>query len=105
MLVHSVYFSLDDSSAEKIDHLVGECKKYPASHPGVVFFGVGTLEPELDRPVNDRDFDVALNVVFKDRPSHDAYQVAREHRDFIERNQSNWSRVRVFDSLAGDGGD
>jgi hypothetical protein len=100
MLAHNVYFTLEDNSAEKIDHLLAECKKYLARHPGIVFFGAGTLEPELERPVNDRDFDVALHVVFKDRASHDSYQVAQEHKDFIEANNANWKRVRVFDSVA-----
>ena len=44
--------------------LVDACKKYLADHPGVVFFAAGTLNHELNRPVNDRDFDVALHVVF-----------------------------------------
>ena len=52
------------------------CKKYLPTHPGVLHFSVGTLNPELDRPVNDRDFDVALHIVFDSKAAHDAYQVA-----------------------------
>jgi len=99
MLSHDVYFTLADSSEAKVDELIAACKKYLARHRGVVFFAAGKLEPELDRPVNDREFDVALHVVFQDRASHDAYQVATEHTRFIEENKANWMRVRVFDSL------
>ena len=53
---------------------------------------------ELARPVNDRDYDVALHVVFDGRPSHDAYQTTPPHLRFIEENKENWAKVRVFDS-------
>jgi hypothetical protein len=56
------------------------------------------LAAELDRPVNDRDFDVALHVYFKDRASHDKYQEHPRHKQFIEEQQGNWKKVRVFDS-------
>jgi hypothetical protein len=98
-LAHNVYFSLIDSSPVAVEKLVEACKKYLARHPGVIFFAAGTLCRELERPVNDRDFDVALHVVFKDKPSHDAYQEASSHRQFIEENKANWKKVRVFDSL------
>jgi hypothetical protein len=59
---------------------------------------VGTVVPDLTRPVNQTDFDVALQVVFDSREAHDAYQVAPRHNQFIEENKPNWERVRVFDS-------
>jgi hypothetical protein len=99
MLSHNVFFSLKDRSPPQAAHLVAECKKHLSAHPGTVFFACGTLEPELARPVNDRDFDVALHVVFDGRPAHDAYQTAAAHEEFIRRNRDNWARVRVFDSL------
>lgn len=97
MLAHHVYFSLENSSPEARQNLVAACKKYLADEPGTVFFAVGTPS-DLDRPVNDRDFDVALHVVFKDRAAHDAYQVAEKHQQFIAENKPTWKKVRVFDS-------
>ena len=67
--------------------------------PGIVFFCCGKLEPELAREVNDRDFDVALHVVFTDRAAHDAYQADDMHNRFIAEMKPNWAKVRVFDSL------
>jgi hypothetical protein len=98
MLAHNVYFRLQDGSPEAIDHLVAECKKYLWDHPGVLFFGAGTLVKDLDRPVNVQDWHVALHVVFDTRENHDIYQTAPDHLKFIESNAPTWADVRVFDS-------
>lgn len=99
LLCHDVYFTLKDRSAAQADALVAACKKYLTVQPGIVFFCCGKLDPELDREVNDRDFDVALHVVFTDRAAHDAYQQDDTHNRFIAEMKNNWARVRVFDSL------
>ena len=99
MLAHNVYFSLKDRSDSAVQTLVAVCKKYLAKHPGIVFFACGALEKGLNRPVNDRDFDVALHVSFDSKASHDAYQVAPLHDTFVEENKENWAKVQVFDSL------
>jgi hypothetical protein len=98
MLCHDVYFSLKDNSPAAKQKLVDACKKYLTKHDGEVFFAAGTLCEALNRPVNDRDFDVALHIVFKDQASHDKYQDAPRHKQFIEENKDNWKKVRVFDS-------
>jgi hypothetical protein len=59
---------------------------------------VGELAEELDREVNDRDFDVALIVVFRNKEAHDAYQVSPRHEKFIQQHKDSWKTVRVFDS-------
>ena len=100
MIVHNVYFSLKDNSAAAKEKLVAACKKHLTKHAGEVFFAAGTLAADLDRPVNDRDFDVALHIVFQDRKAHDQYQDAPRHQQFIDENKDNWKKVRVFDSLA-----
>ncbi len=98
MLAHNVYFSLKDKSEAAKTAMVVACKKYLADHPGVVFFAAGTLVAELDRPVNDRDFDIALHVIFDTKASHDLYQTAPMHLQFIAENREGWEKVRVFDS-------
>jgi hypothetical protein len=99
VLVHNVYFALKDSSAEAKKKLIDACKKYLTGHPGTAHFGVGVLAEDLNRPVNDRAWDVALHIVFKDKAAHDQYQDAERHKQFIEENQNNWKKVRVFDSV------
>lgn len=97
MLVHNVYFTLKSPTATNIQHLLAECRKYLTDHQGVTYFGCGTV-CDLDRPVNDRLFDVGLHVTFVDRAAHDAYQVHERHIKFIEANKPTWRQVRVFDS-------
>jgi hypothetical protein len=98
MLAHNVYFTLKDRSEASRTKLVAACKKYLPGHPGIVFFACGTLQPDLDRPVNDREFDVALHIVFDPKAAHDAYQDAPLHHTFVAENRDGWARVRVFDS-------
>ena len=99
MLVHNVFFSLHDASDAGKAKLVAACKKYLTDHAGTVFFACGTRELELDRPVNDLDFDVGLHIVFRTKADHDGYQAAPRHDQFIAENKDNWKKVRVFDSV------
>jgi hypothetical protein len=99
MLAHNVYFSLRDSSPDAIRKLLDACRKYLANQPNVAFFACGELSSECNRPVNDRDFDVSLHLVFKSVDDHDRYQKDPQHRQFIEECQGNWEKVRVFDSV------
>ena len=100
MLSHDVYFSLKDASPQAKQNLITACKKYLTDHPGTVWFAVGPLAEEMKRDVNDRDFDVALHLVFKNKAAHDQYAKAERHLKFIEESKDNWKRVRVFDSYA-----
>jgi hypothetical protein len=98
MIAHNVYFSLKDNSPAAREKLVGACKKYLSKHEGIVFFAAGKPTDELKREVNDRDFDVALHIVFDSLAAHDKYQDAPDHHKFINENKDNWKKVRVFDS-------
>jgi Stress responsive A/B Barrel Domain len=100
MLVHNVFFSLKDNSPKAKDKLIEACKKYLTKHPGEIYFAAGPIADDFKREVNDRDFDVALTIVFEDRKAHDLYQDAARHKQFIDENKDNWKKVRVFDSLA-----
>ncbi len=97
MLVHDVYFTLKDRSPEAKKRMIAACKKYLTDHPGQVAFAAGPLVEDLQRPVNDRNFDIGLHIVFQSRAAHDEYQVAPRHLQFIEENRENWQTVRIFD--------
>ena len=99
MMVHDVYFTLHDNSEAAKRRLLDGCKKYLVDHPGVLAFACGTVAAELARPVNDRDFDVSLHIMFVDKAAHDRYQASPAHVRFVEENRDNWTRARVFDSL------
>jgi quinol monooxygenase YgiN len=97
MLTHAVSFTLKDRTPEAAAALAASCREHLAGHTGEVFFSVGTLAP-YDRPVNDRDWDVFLVIVFESRAAHDAYQTAPRHEQFIAANAPSWAKVRVFDA-------
>jgi hypothetical protein len=97
-LAHMVYFKLKDTSGASRAKLAAACKLYLSGHEGTVFFGTGTLAGDLTRPINDRDFDVSLHLVFVNKAAHDKYQEHPRHLRFIEENKDNWEKVRVFDS-------
>jgi hypothetical protein len=97
-LSHDVFFSLNDASPAAREALVAACRTYLTGHEGVLVFSAGVVASELAREVNDRDFDVALHVVFDGKASHDKYQEAPRHKQFIEEQRKNWKKVRVFDS-------
>ena len=99
MLAHNVYFSLHDKSPDAKVKFILSCKTHQTGHAGVAFFACGELAAGMDRPVNDRDFDVALHIVFPDREHHDLYQAAPRHLKFVEENKAGWAKVRVFDSI------
>jgi hypothetical protein len=98
LIGHMVYFKLKDGTAANRQKLVDACKKYLADHDGVIFFSAGVLSDDFKRDVNDRDWDVALHLVFVDKAAHDKYQDHPDHIKFIEENKDGWARVRVFDS-------
>jgi hypothetical protein len=101
VLAHNVFFTLKDKTPAARQKLVDACRKYLTGHPGTVSFAVGTRAEELQRPVNDRDFDVSLHLVFTDKAAHDRYQDSPRHVQFVEENKDTWKQARVFDSLVG----
>jgi hypothetical protein len=101
MIVHNVFFSLHENTPAARQKLVDACHKYLSGHPGVAYFSAGTLCESLARPVNDRDFDVGLHVVFRSLADHDAYQQHPRHLEFVDENKPTWKKVRVFDSAVG----
>lgn len=98
MVAHNVFFSLNESTPAARQKLVDACKAYLSEHPGTVFYAAGPIAADFDREVNDRDWDVGLHLVFKDKAAHDQYQDAPLHLKFIEENKATWKKVRVFDS-------
>ncbi len=97
-LAHIVFFTLAESSDENRSRLITACKKYLEGHDGLEYFGVGVNAPEYDREVNDRDYDVALHLIFKTAAAQNVYQTHPRHQEFIEECKPLWKKVRVFDT-------
>ena len=101
MISHTVFFGLQDPTPGNRDALVALCRKHLSGHDGVAFFGAGPRATAFARDVNDTDFEVALNIVFRSREAHDVYQDHPRHLAFIEAGKKLWSTVRVFDAEVG----
>ena len=98
LLSHDVFFTLKDHSADARQKFVEACKKYLDGHPGSVAFSAGVRAEDVQEPVSDTDFDVAVHVLFKDKGAHDQYLESERHKKFVQENRDSWSKVRVFDS-------
>lgn len=98
MIGHMVFFELNDNSPEMVRKLIAACDKYLDKHDGVVYYSAGARGKEFDRPVNAKDWDVALHLVFKSKADHDKYQDHPRHTQFIDENKANWKSVKVYDS-------
>lgn len=97
-LAHDVFFTLKDRTPEAKQKLVDSCKKYLTGHPGCEAFSAGVVAEDLTGPLNDREFDVALHILFKDKAAHDQYVDSERHKKFVAENRDSFAKVRVFDS-------
>ena len=97
-MVHHVYFTLREDTEAARAALVVACHTSLAGLPGITYFSAGTRDETIEGPANDREFDVALLVVFENRAALDHYQKSPEHVAFVEAQRPNWQTVRVFDA-------
>src|SRR5947199_10687119 len=98
-IAQMAYFKLKDNSDANRQKLVDACKKYLDRHVGTVYFWAGVIGDEFNSKFNDRDWDVALHLVFKDRVAHDKFRDHPRRKQFIDENKDNWAKVRVFDAV------
>ena len=97
-LAHAVYFTLKDQSAKSREAFIASCEKYLTGHRGAVSFTIGTIAEDVKEPVSDREFDVALHVVFEDKSMLAEYHKSKRHDEFVAENREKFAKVRVFDS-------
>jgi hypothetical protein len=83
MFSHVVIFWTDPAIPGAADELIAGANKYLRPIPGCLQFHVGKMVPS-HRPVVDQSYQVALNLVFKDKQAQDDYQVHPLHVQFIE---------------------
>jgi hypothetical protein len=97
-LVHTVYFSLTDKSAQVCDQFIEICQHFLIGHPGQSNFLIGPRNHKIDRNVSDLNFDVAMTMVFDTFEDYEAYQTSARHDEFVEKISGMPHTVRVFDS-------
>jgi hypothetical protein len=84
MFSHVVIFWTDPAQPKAADELVAGMEHYLKGIPGALSFHVGRMVPS-HRPVVDQSYQVALNLVFPDKATQDAYQVHPQHVEFVEK--------------------
>ena len=84
MFSHVVIFWTDPKKPQAADELLAGAKKYLAVAPGILHFHVGKMVPS-PRPVVEQSYQVALNIVFRDKQTQDAYQSDPMHVEFVEK--------------------
>ena len=100
MIGHMVYFTLKERTPAAREAFAQSTRDLLGGLDGLAFFAVGTLPDQPFEPaVNDREFDIALQVVFLDKAAHSAYIKHPKHDEFVKVNKDKWAKVRVFDSV------
>jgi hypothetical protein len=98
-LAHAVYFTLKDRSPKSREAFVATCEKYLSGHRGTASFTVGTIAEDVNEAgVSDREFDIALHVVFEDKSMLSGYLKSERHDQFVAEIKDKVAKVRVFDS-------
>ncbi len=95
---HMVYFTLKSPTKENKDFFIAAAKKYLKDIDGMVYFSTGTRGEAFARDINDKDWEISLQMVFKNKAAHDKYSDHPQHQAFIKDCLDKVSKVRVFDT-------
>ncbi len=97
MFSHVVIFWTDPNLPKAADNLMDAAQRYLRGIPGALHFHVGKMV-KSPRPVVEQSYQVALNVVFPDKATQDAYQVHPQHLEFVEKVlKPNAVKILVYD--------
>ncbi len=97
MFSHVVIFWIKPEQPKATENLIAGMHQYLKGIPGIIQFHVGRMVPS-PRPIVDQSYQVALNVIFADKPAQDAYQTHPLHVEFVEKAfKPNCARVVVYD--------
>jgi hypothetical protein len=97
MFSHVVIFWAKPEDPKAADNLVSGMNRYLKPIPGVLQFHVGRMVPS-ERAVVDQSYQVALNIIFADKQTQDAYQIHPLHLEFVEKVlKPNCSKVLIYD--------
>lgn len=97
MLTHTVLFWLNpETTPERRAQFESDLRAL-AAIPGSRRAIIGRPSSTGQRPVVDHSYDYALELDFDDVATHDLYQDAPAHHEFIANSREIWAKVQVFD--------
>jgi hypothetical protein len=98
MFIHSVYYWLrpDLTPDQHATFRAGVHALTTIETVQQAYYGIPA---QIDRPVIERGYSMALIVLFRDQVAHDQYQEHTIHHDFREQCSALWSKVVVYDII------
>jgi Stress responsive A/B Barrel Domain len=97
MFSHIVVFWADPAQPDAADELVAVANRLLKNIPGVLQFHVGKMVPG-ERPVVEKSYQVALNLIFPDKQAEQAYQTHPQHLEFVEKHlRRQVKKVVIYD--------
>jgi len=84
MFSHIVIFWTNPKQPNAADGFIAGANQYLRPISGVLHFHIGKMA-RSHRAVVDQSYQVALNLVFPDKKTHDNYQLHPLHVEFVER--------------------
>ncbi len=101
MFSHVVIFWTKPEVPGAAEELLAGMERYLKPIPGALHYHTGRMVPS-HRPVVDQSYQVALNLVFPDKATQDAYQVHPLHVEFVEKVFKRvCQKVVVYDFASG----
>ena len=97
MFSHVVIFWTKTDVPNATEQLLAGAEQYLKPCPGVLHYHCGKMASS-HRDVVDQSYQVALNLIFEDRATQDAYQTHPLHVEFVEKVfKTCCERVVVYD--------
>lgn len=113
IMMHSTYFKLEMGASSAIrDSYMETCRAFLSGSKGMMSFWVGEIAEDMNRPVNDKAFHIAMNQMFESKAMFDIYNGHDPRHDQFVEEVNRWAvgtTRRVQDSYlhrldyAGDG--
>ena len=96
--LHITLFTLADRSLKTRTRFIEACHKYLSNHKGQTHFSVSVRATEVERAVVDKDYDVAMVMMFENKDYYNAYATDPRHEEYITVVAGMSISRRVFDS-------
>jgi len=84
MFSHIVVFWTDPAPPDAADDLIAGANRLLKNIPGVLQFHIGKMVPS-GRPVVEQSYQVALNLIFPDKATEEAYQKHPQHVEYVAK--------------------
>ena len=97
-MMHCVYLALTDKSEKSRAGLKDICVKFLANHDGQIVFAIGDFANPLNRSVNIKNFDVAINTEWASKEALANYSNSDRHKAFFPATAGMLANSYVFDA-------